>query len=91
MNKSDLVNVVANKSDLTKKQAEVAVNATFDAITENLQTGERVQLIGFGQFETRRREARKVRNPRTGEEIQVAASHAPAFKPGKRLKEAVNV
>ncbi|GAK02804.1 DNA-binding protein [Geomicrobium sp. JCM 19037] len=91
MNKSELISVVADKSDLTKKQAEVAVNATFEAITEHLQSGDRVQLIGFGQFETRKREARTVRNPRTGEEIQVSASLSPAFKPGKRLKQAVNV
>ncbi|GAK09757.1 HU family DNA-binding protein [Geomicrobium sp. JCM 19038] len=91
MNKADLIRVVAEKSELTKKQSETAVNAIFETITENLQNGERVQLIGFGQFETRKRDARKVRNPRTGEEIEVKASMSPAFKPGKRLKQAVNV
>ncbi|EZH65022.1 DNA-binding protein [Bacillaceae bacterium JMAK1] len=91
MNKADLIRVVAEKSELTKKQSETAVNAIFETITENLQNGERVQLIGFGQFETRKRDARKVRNPRTGEEIEVKASMSPAFKPGKQLKQAVNV
>lgn len=89
MNKSDLVNQVAEACNLTKKDASQAVDAVFDAITDSLKAGEKVQLIGFGNFEVRERAARKGRNPQTGAEIQIAASKVPAFKPGKALKDQV--
>ncbi|HBI05175.1 MAG TPA: DNA-binding protein [Paenibacillaceae bacterium] len=87
MNKSDLITRVSEVADLSKKDATKAVEAVFDAITEALQAGDKVQLIGFGNFEVRERAARKGRNPQTGEEIEIAASKVPAFKPGKALKE----
>lgn len=89
MNKSDLVNQVAEACNLTKKDATQAVDAVFDSITETLKSGEKVQLIGFGNFEVRERAARKGRNPQTGAEIDIAASKVPAFKPGKALKDNV--
>ncbi|AQS56662.1 MAG: HU family DNA-binding protein [Novibacillus thermophilus] len=89
MNKSELTAKVAEACNLTKKDASEAVDAVFDAITEALKAGEKVQLIGFGNFEVRERAARKGRNPQTGEEIDIAASKVPAFKPGKALKELV--
>lgn len=91
MNKADLIAAVAEKTGFTKKDAEVAVNATMDAIQETLIKGDRVQLIGFGTFEVRQRKARTGRNPRKpGETIEIAASKAPVFKAGKALKDAVN-
>ena len=90
MNKTDLINSVAEKAELTKKDATQAVDAVFDAVLNALKTGDTVQLIGFGNFEVRDRAARTGRNPQTGEEIEIAASKVPAFKPGKALKEAVN-
>lgn len=89
MNKTDLIGVVAAKADTTKKDADKAVNAVIDAITEALQTGDKVQIVGFGTFEVRLRGARKGRIPRTNEEIMIPASKAPAFKAGKALKDAV--
>ncbi|MBU9711834.1 HU family DNA-binding protein [Evansella tamaricis] len=89
MNKTELINAVAEKTDLSKKDATSAVDAVFDVITGSLQNGEKVQLIGFGNFEVRERAARKGRNPQTGEEIEIPASNVPAFKPGKALKDAV--
>ncbi|MDG5787607.1 HU family DNA-binding protein [Evansella sp. AB-P1] len=89
MNKTELINAVAEKTDLSKKDATSAVDAVFDVITGSLQEGEKVQLIGFGNFEVRERAARKGRNPQTGEEIEIPASNVPAFKPGKALKDAV--
>ncbi|GMB07865.1 nucleoid protein Hbs [Thermolongibacillus altinsuensis] len=89
MNKTELITKVAETSGLSKKDASKAVDAVFDAITEALKNGEKVQLIGFGNFEVRERAARKGRNPQTGEEIEIAASKVPAFKPGKALKDAV--
>ncbi|AVX19288.1 MAG: HU family DNA-binding protein [Bacillota bacterium] len=89
MNKTDLVNSVAEKAELTKKDAEKAVNAVFASIEEALKKGEKVQLVGFGTFEVRSRGERKGRNPQTGEEITIAAAKVPAFKAGKALKEAV--
>ncbi len=89
MNKTELINAVAEKSNLSKKDATSAVDAVFEAITDSLQNGDKVQLIGFGNFEVRERAARKGRNPQTGEEIEIAASKIPAFKPGKALKDAV--
>jgi len=90
MNKAELVAAVADKAGLTKKDAEVAVNSTLAGIEEALVKGEKVQLIGFGTFETRSRKARQGRNPRKpGEVIQIPASTAPVFKAGKALKDAV--
>lgn len=89
MNKTDLINAVAEQAELTKKEAGLAVDAVFESIQNSLSKGEKVQLIGFGNFEVRDRAARKGRNPQTGEEIDIPASKVPAFKPGKALKEAV--
>lgn len=89
MNKTELINAVVEESGLTKKDATKAVESVFEAITNTLQNGDKVQLIGFGNFEVRERAARKGRNPQTGEEIEIAASKVPAFKPGKALKDAV--
>ncbi|MFL2052068.1 HU family DNA-binding protein [Leuconostoc mesenteroides] len=88
-NKQELVDSVAKTTGLTKKDATASVDAVFASIEEALKNGEKVQLIGFGNFEVRDRAARKGRNPQTGEEIQIAASKVPAFKPGKALKDAV--
>ncbi len=90
MNKTELVAAVAEKAALSKKDAEKAIAATIDAITGALTEGDKVQLVGFGTFEVRAREARNGKNPRTGEIIKIAASKAPAFKAGKALKDAVN-
>lgn len=91
MNKAELVANVAEKTGLTKKDAEAAVNAFVSVVQESLVRGEKVQLIGFGTFETRERKARQGRNPRKpGEVIMIAASKAPVFKAGKALKDAVN-
>lgn len=90
MNKTELVAAVAQKSELTKKDAEKAVAAVTEAIANALSTGEKVQLIGFGTFEVRNREARVGKNPRTGEAINIPASKVPAFKPGAALKAIVN-
>ncbi|MCM3653342.1 HU family DNA-binding protein [Metabacillus litoralis] len=89
MNKTDLVKAVSTQADLTQKDAANAVDAIFETISNTLAKEEKIQLIGFGTFEVRERSARKGRNPQTGEEIDIAASKAPAFKPGKELKEAV--
>lgn len=89
MNKSDLVNDVVEKAGLTKKDSEGAVTAIFDGIAEAMAKGDKVQLVGFGTFEVRERQAREGRNPSTGETIQIAAQKVPAFKPGKALKEQV--
>ena len=89
MNKSDLINVVTEATELPKKDATKAVDAVFEAITQALQSGDKVQLVGFGNFEVRERSARKGRNPQTGEEIEIPASKVPAFKPGKALKDGI--
>ena len=89
MNKTDLINAVAEKSELSKKDAAKAVDAVFDSVMDSLKKGEKVQIIGFGNFEVRDRSARKGRNPQTGEEIEIPASKVPAFKAGKALKEIV--
>ncbi len=89
MTKVELINAVAQSAEITKKDAEKAVNATIEAITEALAGGEKVSLVGFGTFETRERPARTGRNPRTKETIEIPASVAPAFKAGKALKDAV--
>ena len=90
MNKTELVAAVAQKAELSKKDAEKAVAAVTAAITDALCAGDKVQLVGFGTFEVRNREARTGKNPRTGEAIQIAASKVPAFKAGKALKDVVN-
>lgn len=89
MNKTDLINAVAERSELSKKDSAKAVDAVFDSVMDSLARGEKVQIIGFGNFEVRERSARKGRNPQTGEEIEIPASKVPAFKAGKALKEAV--
>ena len=89
MNKAELINAVAEKTSLSKKDSEAAVNAALEAITATLADGDKVQLVGFGSFETKERNARIGRNPRTKEEIEIPASRVPAFKAGKALKDAV--
>ena len=89
MTKVDLIAKVAAEAELTKKDAEKAVAAVLDGITEALKAGDKVALVGFGTFEVRERPARKGRNPQTGEEITIEASKLPAFKAGKALKDAV--
>lgn len=90
MNKSDLIAAMAAKTGSTKKDAEATLNAFVDVVTEALVKGDKVQLVGFGSFEVRKRAARKGRNPQTKEEIKIPASKAPVFKAGKALKELVN-
>lgn len=90
MNKQELVASMAEKSQLTKKDAEAALKAFVDSVQEALVNGDKVQLIGFGTFETRERAAREGRNPRTKETITIPASVVPAFKAGKEFKEKVN-
>ncbi|TPF17950.1 HU family DNA-binding protein [Priestia megaterium] len=89
MNKTELIGAVAVKAELTKADAEKAVNAFLETVTETLAAKDKVQLVGFGTFETRERAARVGRNPKTSEEIQIPATTAAAFKAGKKLKEAV--
>jgi DNA-binding protein HU-beta len=90
MNKSDLVDAIADSAGLSKADAGRALDAVVDTITGALQSGDSVSLVGFGTFSVRDRAARTGRNPRTGETIQIAASKNPAFKAGKALKDAVN-
>ena len=90
MNKAELIAAIAAKTGETKKGAEEAVNAFVDVVTEALAQGDKVQLVGFGSFEVRKRAARKGRNPQTKEEIKIPASKAPVFKAGKALKDLVN-
>ena len=90
MNKAELVAAIAAKTGDTKKGAEASVNAFVDVITDALAKGDKVQLVGFGSFEVRKKAARKGRNPRTKEEIKIPASKAPVFKAGKALKDLVN-
>ena len=91
MNKAELITSIAEKSNLTKKDAEAALNGFIKSVEETLEKGEKVQLVGFGTFEVRDRKAREGRNPRNPEEvIQIPASKAPVFKAGKALKERVN-
>ncbi len=90
MNKTELINSVAEKANIDKKAAAAAVNAVIDSITDTLIAGDKVQLIGFGTFETRDVAARTGRNPQTKETIEIAACKRPAFTAGKALKDAVN-
>lgn len=89
MNKQELVASVAEKADLTKKDAEKAINAVIDSIKAALHNGDKVSLVGFGTFEVRTRAARSGRNPQTGAAIKIPAGKVPAFRPGKELKESV--
>lgn len=90
MNKSELIAAVAKKAEIKKIEAEKAVNAVFETIQNEMEAGEKVQLIGFGTFEAKSRPARIARNPRTGAEIEVPASKTPTFKPSKVLKDNLN-
>ena len=89
MNKPELVNAIAEKTGLNKKDSERAVNAFVESISEALAKGEKVSLVGFGTFEVRTRQARTGRNPRTGQTLTIPAAKVPAFKPGKQLRELV--
>ena len=89
MNKTELIDAIAEKADLSKADAKAALEGTLGAITDALKEGEQVQLIGFGTFKVNHRAARTGRNPQTGAEIQIAAANVPAFVSGKALKDAV--
>ena len=89
MNKAELVTSVAEKAEITKKDASAAIDAVFDTITDSLVNNDKVQLVGFGTFEVRERSERTGKNPRTGEEIIIPATKVPAFKAGKALKDKV--
>ena len=90
MNKTELIAAVAEKAEISKKDAEKAVKAFTDAVAEELAKGGKVQLVGFGNFEVSERPAREGRNPRTGETMTIAASKTPKFKQGKALKDEIN-
>ena len=90
MNKSELIVALAQKAELSKKDAEKALSAFVEVVTEALKAGDKVQLVGFGTFESKERPARVARNPRTGEEITIAASKTASFKVGKALKDSIN-
>ena len=90
MNKTELIAAVAEKAEISKKDAEKAVKAFTDAVAEELAKGGKVQLVGFGNSEVSERPAREGRNPRTGETMTIAASKTPKFKPGKALKDEIN-
>ncbi len=90
MNKSELIEAVADSADLSKAAAARAVDAMVDSVTDALREGDQVTLVGFGTFTVRERAARTGRNPRTGESIDIPASKVPGFKPGKALKDAIN-
>ncbi len=89
MNKAELITAAADRADISRKDAEKAINAAFEVITEELIAGERVSLVGFGSFDVKNRSERVGRNPRTREEIIIPASRVPQFKAGKALKDAV--
>ena len=90
MNKTELIAAIAAKTGETKKDAEATLNAFVNVVSETLAKGDKVQLVGFGSFEVRKRAARKGRNPQTKEEIKIPASKAPVFKAGKALKDMMN-
>ena len=90
MNKTELVAAIAEKTELTKKDAEKALVAFTEVVAEELKAGNKIQLVGFGTFEVAKRAAREGRNPETGETMKIAASNAPKFKAGKALKDAIN-
>lgn len=90
MNKTELIAAVAEKAELSKKDAEKAIKAFTDVVSDELVKGEKIQLVGFGTFEVSERAAREGRNPQTGETMTIAASKAPKFKAGKALKDMIN-
>ncbi len=90
MNKAELVAAIAEKAEISRKDAEAALKAFTEVIEEELKKGEKIQLVGFGTFEVSERAARVGRNPQTKEEIKIPASRAPKFKAGKALKDAIN-
>ncbi len=90
MNKAELIETIAKKAELSKKDAEAALNAFTDVVGKTLKKGDKVQLVGFGTFEVRERAARTGTNPQTGKPVQIKASKVPAFKAGKALKDLVN-
>lgn len=90
MNKAEFIDAVASKGDISKSDAETAVNAVLDSLTDAMSKGDQVTLVGFGTFLVRPRKARQGRNPQTGAAIDIPASNAPSFKAGKALKDAVN-
>jgi DNA-binding protein HU-beta len=90
MNKTEFISVIAEKAELSKKDAEKALKAFTDVVEEELKKGEKIQLVGFGTFEVSERAAREGRNPQTGETMKIEACKAPKFKAGKALKDAVN-
>ena len=90
MNKTELVAAIAEKAQITRKDADAALKAFTDVVSDVLKKGEKIQLVGFGTFEVSERPAREGRNPRTGETMTIAASKQPKFKPGKALKDAIN-
>lgn len=90
MNKSELIDAIAEGADISKAAASRALDTAIDAVSKALKGGDQVTIVGFGTFQVRERAARTGRNPRTGEEIKIAAAKVPAFKPGKALKDAVN-
>ena len=90
MNKTELVDAIAKKTDLSKKDSEKALKAFIDTVTDELKKGEKIQLVGFGTFEVAKRNARTGKNPQTGKAIKIPACKAPKFKAGKALKETVN-
>lgn len=90
MNKQELIAAIANRTELSKKDAEKVLKAFTDVVAEELKKGEKVQLVGFGTFEVSERAAREGRNPQTGETMKIEASKAPKFKAGKALKDMVN-
>ncbi len=90
MNKTELIAAIAEKTGLSKKDSEAAVSAVVDTITEALKAEDKVQLVGFGSFEVKKRAARTGHNPQTGETIEIAAAKLPVFKAGKALKDAID-
>ena len=90
MNKTELIAAVAEKAEISKKDADKALKAFTDTVAQELKNGEKVQLVGFGTFEVSQREAREGRNPRTGETMKIAATKMPKFKAGKALKDMMN-
>lgn len=89
MNKGELVDAVASKAEVTKKQADIVISATIESIMEAVSSGDKVTLVGFGSFERRHRKAREGRNPKTGEKMEIPATEVPAFSAGKLFKEKV--
>ena len=90
MNKTELIAAIAEKTELSRKDAEKALKAFTEVVEEELKKGEKIQLVGFGTFEVSERAAREGRNPQTGDTMQIAASKSPKFKAGKALKDAIN-